>query len=81
MQAANRRKARGAEKILPKLLKIAVNMIDSHIGNILNHDLLNKRFPEKVKIANVCSIYKKEASEELKSYRPFSILVALSKIY
>ena len=35
-------KATGADKIPLKLLKVAANMIDSHIANILNHYILNK---------------------------------------
>ena len=52
-----------------------------HIANILNYYLLNKRFPETVKIANVRPIYKKDSREKLENYRPVLILTALSKIY
>ena len=55
----------GTDNFSPKLLKIASNVIDSHIASILNHDVLNKRFSEKAETAN----YKKDGREELKNYR------------
>ena len=38
-------------------------------------------FPEQAKIANVRPIYKKDKSEEIKNYRPVSVLSSFSKIY
>ena len=64
-----------------KGLKIPTNVIDSHIANVLSHDLLIKRFPEKPKISNVRPIYKKKAKEELKNCTHVLILSALSKTY
>ena len=62
-------------------LKITANVIDSHITSILDHDLLNKGFLEKAKIANACPIYKKEPRKKLENGRPASILTTPSKIY
>ena len=38
-------------------------------------------FPEQAKIANVRPIYKKDKREDIKNYRPVSILSTFSKIY
>ena len=80
IKSLNHRKATGADKVPPKLLKTAANVVDSHIASILDHNLLNKRFPEKTKIANACPIYKKEPRKELENCRPVSIFNASSEI-
>ena len=38
-------------------------------------------FPEPAKIANVRPTYKKDKREEIKIYRPVSVLSSFSKIY
>ena len=38
-------------------------------------------FPEQAKIANVRPIYKKDKREEIKNYRPISVLSSFSKTY
>ena len=38
---------------------------------IWNHDLiLSKKFPQKSKLADIASVYKKEDSTKVKNYRP-----------
>ena len=57
VKSLNSKKATGPDKIPPKLVKLAANIIDRHICNILNQSILS--FPEQAKIANVRPIYKK----------------------
>ena len=63
------------------MVKTAANIIDVHITNILNNDISKAHFPEEAKIANVRPIYKKDKRDELRNYRPVSILNTFSKIY
>ena len=55
----NPNKATGPDKIPPKIVILSVNIIDSHLANIINHDLNNNSFFEGAKIATVRPIYKK----------------------
>ena len=40
----NPNKGTGPDKIPPKIVILSVNIIDSHLANIINHDLDNKFF-------------------------------------
>ena len=71
----------GLDKISPKLVKLATNIIDCHICNILNQSISSSTFPEQAKIANVRLINKKQKREEFKSYQPLLVLSFFSKIY
>ena len=58
---------------------------DSHIANIINKDISNKKFSENAKTATVRPIFKKGDRTEIKKYRPASLsgslLNILTKIY
>ena len=71
----------GRNKIPLKLVKLAANIIDCHIGNILNQSISSSTFPEQAKAANVRPIYKKDRRQEIKNYRPVSNLPSFSKNY
>lgn len=55
-------------------LKITANVIDSHIASILDHDLLNKGFLEKAKIANACQSTRKNQGKNWKTEDLFQFL-------
>ena len=80
MQVINK-VATGPDKIPPKLVKIAPNIIDCYICNILNQSISSLTIAEQVKIANVRLVYKKHKREEFKKYQPVSDLSSFSKIY
>ena len=52
-KSLNSNKARGPDRILPKLVKLAANIIDCHICNIIHTTISSLTFPEQAKIANV----------------------------
>ena len=56
-------------------------IIDKHLTNIINNDLLRKSFSDSTKLASVRSIFKKGKRTEIGNYRPVSILNCFSKIY
>ena len=68
VKSLNSKKATGPDKIPPKLVKLAANIIDRHICNILNQSISS--FPEQAKIANVRPIYKKTKEKKLKTIDP-----------
>ena len=43
-------KAASAYYVPPKLLKIALKVIDCHSTNIMNEDFTNKKYAEKTKV-------------------------------
>ena len=55
--------------------------MDSHLTNIISNDLSNNAFSDSAKPASVRPIYKKDDRNEIKNYRPVSILNCFSKIY
>ena len=77
----NPKKATGPDKIPVKIVKLAASVIDSHLTNIINNDLSNNAFSDSAKLASVRPIYKKDDRNEIKNYRPVSILNCFSKIY
>ena len=56
-------------------------MIDSHLTNIINHDLDENSLFEGAKIATVCPICKKNDRDKVENYRPVSMLNCFSKTY
>jgi len=47
----------------------------------LNHCIKLRIVPTKLKLAKVIPVFKKEASDQLNSYRPISQLTYLSKMF
>ena len=43
--------------------------------------ILNKEFPQNLKLADITLVYKKEKSTKVKNYRPVSVLPTVSKIF
>ena len=56
-------------------------IIDKHLTNIINNDLLRNSFSDSAKKASVRPIFKKGERTEIGNYRPVSILNCFSKIY
>ena len=81
IKSLNLKKVTGPDKTPPKLVKLAPNIVDCHIRNILNQNISFSTFSEQAIIANVRPIYKKDKREEIKNYRPVSVLSSFSKIY
>ena len=49
----NAKKATGPDKIPPKIVSVSANIIDSHLTNTINSDLLKDSFSEYAKTASV----------------------------
>ena len=81
IKGLNPKKATGPDKIPVKIAKLAASVIDSHLTNIINNDLSNNTFSDSEKLASVRPIYEKYERNEIKNYRPVSILNCVSKIY
>ena len=75
------KKATGPDGIPIKIIKHALNIIDSHFCNIIKKDLRKNKYSEEPKTALVRSIFKKNERSKLENYRPVSILSGMTKIY
>ena len=74
------KKATGPNKIPPKIVRLSANIIDSHLTNIINGDLLKDSFSEDAKATSVRPVFKKKERDKIENYRPVSIN-CFSKIY
>ena len=75
------KKASVPDGIPIKIIKHALNIIDSHFCNIIKKDLRKNKYSEEPKTALVRPIFKKNERNKLENYRPVSILSGMSKIY
>ena len=75
------KKAQGYDRMPMKMLQKSAKYIASAIAKIINDSMSNCIFPDSLKFAEVSSLFKKKDTLIKTSYRPVSILMALSKIY
>ena len=76
----NPREATGPDGIPVKILKIARNVIDSHLTNIINRDIKENKFSEDAKTPLVRPLYKNNDWDKIENYSPVSILNGFSKV-
>jgi hypothetical protein len=75
----NIKKATGIDQISPKILKIAKHAVVAPITQLINLSINTCTFPDKLKIAQVVPIHKKNSTLLKGNYRPVSILPTISK--
>jgi hypothetical protein len=71
----------GFDGISMKIVKTAKDVLLEPLTMIINQMLNTVIFPEKLKIAKVNPIYKKEDKTLFTNYRPISLLPTISKIF
>ena len=77
----NPNKATGPDHIPIKVIKASGNIIDSHLTYIINKDRKTNKYSEDAKTALARPIYKKDDRDQIKNYRPVSLLNGFSKVY
>ena len=70
----------GHDGLSVKILKQIIYELSSPITLIINQSLNTGIFPDRLKIAKVIPVYKKDDAKMFENYRPISILPAISKI-
>ena len=74
-------KASTSHDIPVKLLKDNIEVCSDSLKNFINHSICTCSFPDKLKLAEVCPIHKKDEATKKDNYRNISVLPAVSKIY
>lgn len=76
------RQAAGLDKILCKLLKVAVNVVAPSFTCILNQSLLTGIYPSDCKLAKVSPLFKNESKSDLDNYLPISVFkIVYDQVY
>ena len=75
----NVKKATTFKNIPPKILKRSVNVCSPILQDILNSAFDSNEFPDKLKLADVYSVFKKDDTTRKENYRPVSVLPTISK--
>ena len=78
----NPKKAGTHQNIPTKIFKLASNICSESLLKIWNNEIVGKSsFPNKLKLADVTPIFKKDDATLVKNYRPVSVLPVVSKIF
>ena len=71
----------GHDMIRARFLKLSVDIVAGPLVNILNKYIHQGTLPTLMKMADVSPVYKKRDPFNKDTYRPISVLTALSKIF
>ena len=71
----------GHDHISTKLLKETIELIHRPLTYLINKSFTTGIVPSQLKIAKVIPIYKNSETNQLKNYRPVSLLPAISKVF
>ena len=82
LKALSTKKAYPFMNIPPKQLKDAIGVIDKFIQGIWNNEILvHRKFPDKLKLADITPVHKKLSTVTKTNYRPVSVLAVVSKVF
>ena len=73
-------KATGLDGVVPRIPKLACDVLSPSIALLINKSLQTGQFPNKLKMAKLFPIFKSGNKTDPSNYRPISILPTLSKI-
>ena len=70
----------GHDSISNVILKAMCKVVSLHLCQIFNQSILEGRFPDTMKIAEVIPLYKNKEMDAIINYRPISLLITTSKV-
>ena len=71
----------GFDSVPVNIVKKCISTIAEPLSCLINCSFRTGRFPDNLKVAKVCPIFKNGSENEFSNYRPISILPSFSKIY
>ena len=71
----------GCDAIPVNIIKVSIRHIAEPLSELINKSFLTGLFPDRLKIAKVCPVFKNGDKHLFSNYRPISILPSFSKIY
>ena len=71
----------GFDNVPVSILKASISNIAEPISWLINYSFVTGNFPDQLKIAKVCPVFKAGDKTCFANYRPISILPSFSKIY
>ena len=74
------KRSAGPNSIPSKILRLLTDAISEHLSIIFDTSFVTGIFPEKLKVAKVIPIHKKDSKLECSNYRPISLLSNIDKI-
>ena len=77
----NNKTSYGVDDIPVIIVKKCISAIANPMAALINCSFRTGRFPDSLKIAKICPIFKSGCENEFSNYRPISILPSFSKIY
>ena len=75
------KKSKGVDEIPVSTVKQTISKIAEPLAEIINTSIHTGIFPDALKIAKICPIYKGGPKNEIGNYRPISVLPSFSKIF
>ena len=81
MNKVNIKKASTFKNIPANILKQNADICTPIWLDLINYSFQNNEFPDKLKVADIKSVFKKGDSTNVKTYRPVSVLPVTSKIF
>ena len=81
MKKLNTKKASTFKNIPPKILKQNTDICSPILLGLINDSFHNSEFPDKLKVADITPVFKKDDATNVKNYRPVSVLPVASKIF
>ena len=76
------KKSFGVDGVLANMIKhSSLNNIATPLSHIINLSMQMGCFPDQLKIAKICPIFKSGDKTDMQNYRPISLLPCFSKIF
>ena len=81
LQKLNCKKATGYDLLPSKILKVGSDVMCYSICKLMNMSINVCKYPNALKYAEICPVFKKGSKLDVTNYRPVSILPSMSKIF